>query len=204
LDYYASGEGFFFGRSGWTQNDAQVMFQLKELNGVGHAHMDAATFQIWRRGYWVSKESTGYDDTFADTTSEDLKAHNGLLVGGLGYTDGDTNGIPRVTRLESNPNYLYVTVDLSQYYRNNLVPYSDVAEDNPYVGSAIREFLFIKPLQTLVILDRVKSIVDTTRGGTGRAHPHPLRADHFRQQRRGPERRPSAQSDLVIPIRRGS
>ena len=64
-----------------------------------------------------------------------------------------------VTRLDSQPNYSYQVMDISTTYKAN--PATDGAHDcrdhNPYAGTIQREFLFIRPLETLVIFDRVLS-----------------------------------------------
>src|SRR5262249_2922619 len=68
------------------------------------------------------------------------------------YVDGPA----KVLRLESNSYYSYAAVDLSQVYRAHNSPYP-ARDDNPYAGSAIREFIFIRPLDALLVLDRLSS-----------------------------------------------
>ncbi len=59
-----------------------------------------------------------------------------------------------MVRLESTATYSYAAVDLTPFYRTSR---SDVSYDNPYESRTIREFIFIKPLDTLFVLDRLES-----------------------------------------------
>ncbi len=65
--------------------------------------------------------------------------------------------LPEVKRLQHEAQFGYVAVDYSNAYRN--MPDSRV--DWPYADKAWREFLFIRPLQALVILDRTRGSADS-------------------------------------------
>lgn len=158
VDYYASGIQYFYTRNRWGPQATSILLQLASGDS-GHSHLDAGTFQIWRNGRWLSKESTGYETRFADGNSRQTIAHNGLLFGGIGLANAYQDGPPDVLRLESRERYSYAAVDLSDAYRAHAS--SDRRrDDNPYASHALREFVFVKPLETLVILDRLESSGD--------------------------------------------
>jgi hypothetical protein len=65
---------------------------------------------------------------------------------------------PTVTRLESHEHYFYAAVDLTDSYQSAEKP---EYFDNPYAGKIVREYLFIKPLDAVLIMDRIQSISKT-------------------------------------------
>lgn len=74
------------------------------------------------------------------------------------FSGGVVQGYGSVIRLESQTNYSYEVMDVSSAYKAIPADTNHECRDhNPYVGTVQREFLFIKPLETLVILDRVLS-----------------------------------------------
>jgi parallel beta-helix repeat protein len=163
LDYYASGPGVLFGRSSWTPGSAQFHLQLGDDSyGVGHNHDDWG-FQIWRGGRWISRETSGYGDPVVGyngvgtTGSGETIGHNGILINGSGVADGNTNGPAVVTRLESRPLFTYASANLSNIYRNNVVAPNRPERDNPAARNVVREFIFIRPLETMVVFDRLES-----------------------------------------------
>ncbi len=87
----------------------------------------------------------------------DHAVHNGVLMNGLGLAYGVKNSLPSVYRLESQSNYTYADVDLTGSYRNNVVLPSHQERDNPAAGHVEREFIFVRPFETMVILDRLVS-----------------------------------------------
>jgi len=167
LDYYAPGTGYFYIRNKWGADATSIVLQLGNLddhtrsNGNGHGHLDAGTFQIWRKGRWVMRETVGYEESIKDykgtgtTTLGDTVAHNGILFGGLGEPGGSAYrvGPAHVVRLESRANYAYAAVDLSDAYALN----DPTRGPNPYVSKITREFLFVRPLEALIVFDRLEA-----------------------------------------------
>ncbi len=157
-DYYAPGPGYFYVRDGWTAGAASVNFQLGGLDGIGHAHQDDGTFQLLRNGQWLTKESTGYGSSIVGFNGSGTEAvgstlaHNGVLVNGAGEASNYARGNPTVTRLETQPHYAFASVDLTQAYRS-----TDSRFDNTAVGSVVRDFVYVRDLDAMVILDRVTS-----------------------------------------------
>jgi hypothetical protein len=179
LDYYAPGAGVFDLRSAHTADAMQVHLQLGTPGGIEHRHLDGGSFQVWRKGRWLSRESVGYADLLAgldgvgDVSSEAALAHNTLLFEGKstgiwvgsgprvippGEDRGDNpDGLPQVVRLQHHPDFAYVAVDYSNAYRNR----SGLRVDWPYADRAVREFLFLRALQALVVLDRMRGSSDS-------------------------------------------
>jgi len=157
LDYYASGPRWLFTRDKWGPSATSLLLQLGVTDDEGHQHNDVGSWQIWRSGRWLSRESTGYAQDIAGfggglVDTSDGVAHNSLLVGGRGPIGGWRLGQSTVTRLESRPRYAYVNADLTPTYRASR---SDV--DNTNVSHIEREFLFLRDWETLIIFDRVES-----------------------------------------------
>ncbi len=166
LDYYAPGPRYFYGRNVWGATATAFHWQLGDYSsaGVGHSHYDFGNFQIWRGGRWLSRESVGYSDTYTDfggtgsVDSESTVAHNTLLVNGRGFADPSDKGVdgpPLVRRLESQTDYAYADVDLTKAYRNSDPNHTD--RDNASAAHVERELVFLRGLETTVILDRVAS-----------------------------------------------
>jgi hypothetical protein len=159
-DYYAPGSQYLYTRDQWGPSATSLFLQLGQPGGIGHSQQDAGSFQIWRAGDWLSKASTGYSLHLAGgITSRSTAAHNGILFNGMGLANAYQDGTPKVLRLESTDTFSYAVVDLSASYRAHASSHP-LRDDNPYAAHVVREFLFIKPLQTLITLDRLESSSD--------------------------------------------
>jgi hypothetical protein len=162
LDYYAPGARWLFARTGWTPRDTAVFLQLgdRDVRHVGHAHVDWGSFQLWRGGRYLSRETATYlgDRRHAiagpggGPPVDGLTAagHNTLLVEGQGSAASPARvmGEVQVLRLESRPAYAYAAADLSGTATRP-------RDGNRAIASWVREFLFLRGLETLVVLDRV-------------------------------------------------
>jgi hypothetical protein len=146
--------------------------------GLGdHGHQDFGNFNIWRGGRWVTRETSGYSGSwsFAGYGGRTLGnekshpgtplAHNVVIFGtplyhdDVGLMPSATKGNSEMRRLESRPVYVYTDVDLTKLYlwREN------APHDRGAVVHVERELLYIRPLETTVILDRVTA-GDVTKG----------------------------------------
>ena len=155
LDFYASGPRYFYGRNVWGANSTAFQLQLGDAaeSTIGHQHGDYGTFQLWRRGRFVSHETAGYSGDsstevvgYAGVGSVDSAtgiAHNTVLVNGLNPGPQYADRQASVERLESQPDYAFAVVDL-------VPPATQMQEWR-------REFVFVRPLETLVILDRLQT-----------------------------------------------
>jgi Calx-beta domain len=113
-------------------------------------------------GRWLTKETTGYGSYltgYGGTGSEAVGktiAHNGLLFGGIGLANAYVDGPPVVTRLETTPDYVFATVNLSAAYRAHASS-QPARDDNPYAKTAVRDFVYIRALDTLLVFDRMEA-----------------------------------------------
>jgi hypothetical protein len=159
LDYYGPGSGMLYGRSAWGPSATTFQLKLKDGPESGHAQADWGTWQIWRNGRYVSRETVSYGQNIAGFGGTGMApaalylAHNSLVVDGIGthVRHQGISGLAKVTRLESRPDYAYAVTDLTP------------TSDNPRFVRWEREFVFVRSLETLVILDRVES---STAGAT--------------------------------------
>lgn len=178
LDYHAPGAGYIWARTGWEADDAVVMLQLAAPGGVGHRHTDTGSFQVWRAGEWISRETTSYTDMIPGPGGEGTVdggtavGHNTLLFEGRserGWVSGgpreipagerrssNPDGLARVTRLHRNDDFLYAVTDLSLPYRAERSE-DPCRYDWPFAERAEREFLFVRGLDALVVFDRALS-----------------------------------------------
>lgn len=163
LDYHAPGAGYLYTRNRWGAQATSVNLQMGESFNVGHQHFDQGTWQIWRNARWLSRESTGYSRDIAGYAGQGTidtshtAAHNGILLGGRGIPVGHRDGTPQVVRLESRSTHSYAAVDLSDTYQTRNSGYPPDLLGNEFCSRVVREFVFIKPLETLVVFDRLES-----------------------------------------------
>jgi hypothetical protein len=177
-DYHAAGAGFIWTRAGWGADDALVMLQLASPGAVGHRHLDTGSFQFWRAGAWVSRETTSYTDLIAGPGGEGLVdggtavGHNTFLFEGRaerGWESGgprtipeggrrrsNPDGLAQVTRLHRESRFLYAATDLSLPYRAQRSE-DPCRYDWPFAERIEREFLFLRELDALVVFDRARS-----------------------------------------------
>jgi hypothetical protein len=168
LDYYAAGMGMLYSKNSWDADATLVNHQFGPATHAGHMHRDAGSFQIWRDGEFLSRESVGYAENlvgYAGTGAVDAEspvAHNTLLYAGAG-SNTRYRAIPTVLRLASTATATYAAVDLSGMYD---VPadwqHREAEVGNPAAGRTVRETLFIRPLETLVVFDRMESLGDAS------------------------------------------
>ena len=161
LDYYAPGIRYFYVKDSWQPSAMVVKMHLGLPVGVGHDHHDAGSFQIWRGGRWLTRETVSYTETVAGWNNgprQDARlpiGHNVVLFGGRGMVQRRA-GPPVVARLESRQHHAFAAVDLTPSYR--LRAGLDVArEGNPHVDTLVRELLYVRPLQALMVLDRMRA-----------------------------------------------
>jgi hypothetical protein len=140
--------------------------QLGVITGAGNTHDDLGNWQLWRNGAWLVRESAAYYVMFTgqggtgSVFAREEVAHNIMLVGGRGLAHESGRGGPVVRRLESRAEYTYVDADLTGGYRVN-DPFNP-QRDNPAAQHVERELLFLRGLETLIIVDRVQATAPTT------------------------------------------
>lgn len=189
FDFYATGPKYLWGRSTW--NSDSTVFHLTLAGASGHGHQDMGSWQLWKDGYFVSRESVGYASSITGYSNsgscgvEAPCAHNSILVNAdcKGCTAGVScignggmailqKGNAVVSRLESTTGYSYAQTDLTDEYitSDDSRPYRGnpaVGIINGSTGHVEREFVYIRGLDTLVILDRILSLdVNTASAST--------------------------------------
>jgi len=176
IDYYASGPQFMYTRSDWTTAGTSMLWQMGITHGTnmgnsqswggGHNHNDAGTFQIFRKGVNILRETMGYVESVAGYngvgTADTVTglAHNVPLMGGQGGSNvvgGCTDGPGIVKRLETQPNYSFAVTDISQAYKNVVCDSGNPGRANPYVVAVVREYYYFRGINVLVIVDRLQS-----------------------------------------------
>ncbi len=164
LDYYAPGPGYLWARNKWSTDASIVFAQLGFARGAGHQHYDSGTFQIWRKGRWLTRETASYIDDVTGiggsgrVGARETYGHNGILFDGKGSALGNFAGYPAVLRLESRKDYAYGATDLSKWYRADAANHPE--RDNPAAGSLVREVIYLREFETLVVLDRMEGTSD--------------------------------------------
>jgi methionine-rich copper-binding protein CopC len=156
-DYYGTGVGFLYTRSSWSSTATNILLQLSEVaSGGGHEQADQGSFQIESGNEQLAVEHTGYANTFLDGSySEDTIAHNGILYNEVGQVQQISQfAYPQVLAVESTATFSYAAVDITSTYQS---AYPADYPNNPYSGHTVREYIFIKPLNTLFVIDRLQS-----------------------------------------------
>jgi hypothetical protein len=179
LDYYSSGAQYMYSHSDWTAAGTSMLWQMGIYNGDnvlsvswggGHSHQDAGTFQVFRKGVNIIRETAAYSETVAGYNSVGTAdaatgfAHNIPFVGGqasINVFGGCSDGPGIVERLETQPNYSFAVSDLTLTYENNVCDSGHPARQNPYVVSVVREYYYLRGISTLVIVDRLQTDVAT-------------------------------------------
>ena len=159
LDYYAPGAGFLYTRSSWASTATSVFLQLSEGSNASHIEANQGSFQINSGNEQLAVEHAGYSDVFADgSLSGYTNAANGIVYNNLGQTlPGTQLGFPQVLAIESTSTFSYAAVDLTNTYVLSPDVNPNDGTTNPYQARTVREFLFIKPLNTLFVIDRLES-----------------------------------------------
>jgi hypothetical protein len=138
--------------------------------GGGHGHWDAGTFQVFRKGVSIIRETPGYSEFVAGYngvgTSDTFAgfAHNIPLVGGQAAINvqGCSDGPGIVKRLETQPNYTFAVTDLTLVYQNNVCDSGHPTRQNPHVVSVVRELVYFRSINVLMIVDRLQSDASST------------------------------------------
>lgn len=176
LDYWAPGIPFLYARTGWDGQATSLLLQLAQVPGSGHQHQDFGSFQLWRAGNWMTRETVTYENTVPGWQGQGQEegrkghAHNVVLFEGIGsnseyyvgpdnYGDGPA-GVPRMGR---GPDFAFAATDLGKAYRSHASTYledgtSRLRDDNAHVKALVREFLWVRPFSTLVVFDRMEAM----------------------------------------------
>ena len=195
LDYFAPGSGFAYLRNSWADEATVINLQLGVSGNVGHNHLDAGSFQIWQNGQWLTRETTSYTEHILSwgggpATEDALNAvgHNTVLFQGQGQKfwspiredqfilpdppnpehDEGADGLPKVTRIQRHNDFFFAATNLSAIYRARLNR-DPCRYDWPFAESVVRDFLYLRGLNVLVVFDRMESSGDSIDYANGSA-----------------------------------
>ncbi len=145
-------------RSDWSEDATWVGFLAMRENH-DHLHGDAGSFQVYRKGKWITQEIPGYGGgpQVHGFSHNHLFTHVHTSWGGA-YRPGEPAGMGHLTRVgeeqyraecPDDGSYCYAQADMSDLYRfhgYNITP------DMEWV---YRDFLYIQP-DWMVVADKVK------------------------------------------------
>jgi hypothetical protein len=178
LDYFAPASRSVYMRSAWGANTSSISFMFGRSPAAGHKHFDAGQFQWWRNGRWVSRESTGYWGAGESVIGLDggervdvnhPVAHNTVLFEGRANINGSTEtpgaqslpeGNAEMLRLFANADFVYGAADLVKSYRYRRGP-NPCRYDWPYAQNVVREFVYLRSIETMVLIDRLTGSGDS-------------------------------------------
>jgi hypothetical protein len=180
LDYWATGPEYGVAKTAWDTSSAVLttFFGTPISPIVGHSHEDWGSFNIWRQGRWVMRETSGYSDSIAGSPEinggapQDTAApvaHNVLAFTNvaLGVLNNPSQMMPKpysnaiIDRLQSVPGYFYVDADLTGLY---LWDRDHSSYNTGVVGHVEREILYLRRLETTVVFDRILTRNQTAGG----------------------------------------
>lgn len=159
--------GRILARSDWTPNASWFTFRCG-WESINHQHGDCGQFEFYRKGQWLTKEWSGYDN---DGMGDTPLYHNTLSIqnttpadkGGDLYAkivqyggqfhNGGSNGDPSVA-LSVNDNFAYADADATNLY--NRPSYWTPQNAAQAVKTAQRSIVWLNPDHVLVY-DRVES-----------------------------------------------
>ncbi len=177
LDYYPPEDGTMgqaMSMSNWSSKSTGIHMQLVSPEIGGHEHMDGMNFQFWRNGRFLSMEVAGrgfgsgwqipdYENNEKPLDVHHSLAHNTLLFGGEGQSNTKMKK-SEVLRMESSDHYFFAAVDGTNAYKSQIE--GDDRYNNLNIDQVIREFIFIRELETLIVFDRMKSNAKGNQGKT--------------------------------------
>ena len=144
-DFYANGVKFLFDRSDWTE-DATMLVYEGSSGSVDHMHQDALSFNILRKGQWLTKDYSGYFSGGSGPV-ETARAHNTLLIENRREDGTQAFGLnghqadSEVVNSHTGDGYSYIVGDATGVYNDapdGYLPRQDVQK-------AMRNLVYLKP-----------------------------------------------------------
>jgi hypothetical protein len=175
---FAPGMGEILARTDWTTNASFFEWHVG-WQSIDHQHADANDFALFRNGEWLTKETTGYQNTNTDVLRTD--GHNGVAVQNDGptvhsdwrlelWTNGSQfpyvgDGDPAVLTHAFDDHFVYAEGDATKTYNSMYESTaSTMIEDVKHVSRAI---VWLPPASTgggatdrVVVYDRVETGAD--------------------------------------------
>ncbi len=147
LNYFASGMGTMFTRTDWTPEATYVHFNGKGATVADHMHSHALSFDIMRKGVWITKEASGY-------TADETEFHNSILIEnqrGGSQSPYRSEYEATIEKMNHTNEYSYIYNDATGLYNADPESYlPDLPAERVY-----REFVHLKP-DLFVVYDYIK------------------------------------------------
>ena len=169
--FYDAGNGRLLARSGWNANASVFTFR-SSWESINHQDGDAGQFELFRKGEWLTKELSNYDNNgngqssiWHNTLSLQNWCANGIpqnlnffetpyWPNGSQWNNGMNAGDP-VTVASAGYGYAYAQTDMTQLYnRPSVWSPANAALD---IQHASRSVLWLDPDHT-VVYDRAQSL----------------------------------------------
>jgi hypothetical protein len=168
--FYDAGNGRLLSRTDWSATASIFTFR-SSWESINHQNGDAGQFELFRKGEWLTKELSNYDNNGFGQSSiwhNTLALQNWCPNGtpnlnffevqywptGSQWNNGQSAGDP-VTTTSSGPGYTYVTSDITKLY-NRPMPWTPNAAAND-IQHASRSILWLGA-DTIVVYDRATSL----------------------------------------------
>ncbi len=116
--FFDSGMGMFYDRSGWNDGDSYFVFRAG-WSGVDHNHEDQGSFQLYRKGVWITHEALGYDGPAARVDGHnvpELEIDYDGEESRPGQFSQDADGVSPIIRVSSTDAHSLVISDLTGIY----------------------------------------------------------------------------------------
>ncbi|MGO8671129.1 MAG: hypothetical protein ACLQVD_07175 [Capsulimonadaceae bacterium] len=168
--FYDPGAGRIVAHSDWT--DSGTIFDYRaSWESINHQDCDGGQFELYRKGEWLTKEMSNYDNNWlgltvyyhntlglqnwcADGTPDLAWFQTGEWDNGSQWNEGQSAGDPS-TLVSTSSGYVYATSDLTNLY--NLPDVWDTAEGATDITQATRSVLWLSN-DSIVVYDRAQSI----------------------------------------------
>jgi hypothetical protein len=145
-DYYASGIGHIYTRSGWD-TDATWVNLIGGAYTQSHAHQDQGSLLIYKGGWLASDAVINSDNGIIQETGSHSLVRINNASGPIKQVVGTTS---QTVALHAGAGWLHAAVDVTGAYKNNAS-----------VSKVQREIVYLKP-NVIVVYDRVATAAGTT------------------------------------------
>jgi hypothetical protein len=145
-NYYASGIGHIYTRSGWD-TDATWVNLIGGAYTQSHAHQDQGSLLIYKGGWLASDAVINSDNGIIQETGSHSLVRINNASGPIKQVVGTTS---QTVALHAGADWLHAAVDVTGAYKNNAS-----------VSKVQREIVYLKP-NVIVVYDRVATAAGTT------------------------------------------
>jgi len=170
LEFHDPGAGRIVAHSDWTPNNTLFDYHAS-WESINHQDGNAGEFELFRKGEWLTKEMSNYDNNEVGLTTyyhNTLGLKNWCPAGtpDLGWEEGgewangsqwilDSNAGDPVTLTSSGTGYVFATTDMTNLY-NRPDPWDDT-QNATNITRAQRSILWLNK-DYIVVYDRATSI----------------------------------------------